>query len=672
MQLSEQFQDLCEGVKARRLPSDFAHLRIHYTANPLKRGDWALSASAKYGGIDDPRWQREMEINYNAYTGQRIWPLLSNLHDAHYNVYDGNWAVWRSLDQGIRHPTVCYDDKTEILTENGWLKFSELPKDLDVATINIKTKSIEFQRPIRYIKEKYNGEMILGERTSKCGADFCVTPNHMMVLETNESSKWELIPAEKMTNDRYIPVGWSPIKTKKISLFKVPHINNKKPIKGNTHKNLAETQKIYFSKFIGMWLAEGCLSKSGVSRGKIGYYVRIGQKKFVEETRTIFDNLGWKYSTSTRKDGLVDFRIQSKDLYDWLLIHTSWQPRKNKRVPREMFSWGKGCLDAIISGYVLGDGVSKDAPGSRTMFTICKKLADDIQEIFCLLGKSSAIFRQDNTGKNRNTTLYTIRSHKYKKAKVSKLKTSKIQYDGFIYCVEVPNSILVVRRNDKPMVCGNCIWVAVNAYGDRHIFREFYSTGRSIAENCRLISGIDINEHIAGSIIDPSTRKRNEVSLTPLIDVYGENGIYAECADNSFSGYDKVGQMLMSTLARKKIAGEDVHQLDKFKLNQSMLKAFAEFPALTFDLRFTNKCFTQCGNLRWSESKGDTTQKRPTEKPVDVEDDGPDTVRYACQSSIVYVKPPKKNITVNDYFKLKAENVKLKESYERIRNRAYA
>jgi len=323
MQLDANFKELAEGIQVRRLPSDFAHLRIHYTANPLKRGDWASRHSARYGGIDDPRWQREQEINYNSYTGQRLWPLLSKMHNAQHNVFDGHWAVYRSIDQGIRHPTVC-------------------------------------------------------------------------------------------------------------------------------------------------------------------------------------------------------------------------------------------------------------------------------------------------------------------------------------------------------------VWVAVNKYGDRHIFREFYSVGRSISENCRLIRGIDRSEVIAGSIIDPSTRKRNEVDLTPLVDIYTENGIFAELADNSFVGYDKVGQMLMSTLARKKLAGETVETLDKFNLTDALLKQFADIPALTFDLRFTNRTFLECSNLRWQEGKGDPTQTRAKEKPVDVDDDGADCVRYACQTVLTYKETKKKVFNMAEYWKLKQENIHLKEMKEKSRLRAYA
>ena len=327
IEITDIFQSVMQGVEVRRLPSDFAHVRVHYLADPVKRGDWASRYSAKYGGMDDPRWQREMEISYSAYTGQRLWPLLCADHNAHFDVFDGNWAVYRSIDQGIRHPTAC-------------------------------------------------------------------------------------------------------------------------------------------------------------------------------------------------------------------------------------------------------------------------------------------------------------------------------------------------------------AWVAVNKYGDRHVFREFYSTDRSIAENCRLIRGIDRDETLAGSIIDPSTRKRSEESLTPLIDIYESNGVYAEPADNSFAGYDRVSQMLLSTLCRKKLAGEEIPQLDKFNLKKSMLKQFSEIPCLTFDLRYVNRVYMECSNLRWAESKGDLTQRRPKEKPVDVDDEGADIVRYACQTELSYVKPPKKNkdfdFDFDDYFRLKAQNARLKETVAKSRNRAYA
>lgn len=664
MEITDQFVDLCKGLSIRRLPSSFAHLRIHYTANPLKRGDWSVRNSALYGGIDSPRWQREQEISYNAYTGQRLWPMLSKDHDVQYDVFDGNWAIYRSIDQGIRHPTVCFDDQTEILTENGWVYFKKLKKGIKVASINPTSKAIEFQMPTKYINEKYFGDMIKGSRSSKCGADFCVTPNHKMVLGNYKTDRWDFFDADDMPLSRYIPVGWNSVKWKKNGkMFSVPHKNVNR---GDYCNKLKPVKRVDFALFVGFWLAEGCLVK-----GK-NTIVKLGQKSFINETRVILNNLGWNYSEWKRKDGLIEFSIYSQDLYNWLKTETQWQPRKMKRIPREIFGWGSECIRALLDGFSLGDG-RKD--GSEALFTTVENLADDLQEAYSYLGKATSIHKNKTMrfgNPNASDYLYTVIAQKAQRATVGKLKLFRKQYGGRIYCVEVPNHMLVVRRNKRPMVCGNCLWVAVNKYGDRHVFREFFSVGRSIAENCRMIRGIDRDEKIAGSIIDPSTRKRNEVNLTPLISIYAENGIYAECADNSFAGYDRVGQMIMSTLARKRLRGEEVPQLDEFNLNDALLKQLAEVPALTFDLRFSNRTFTESSNLRWQESKGDLTQSRPKEKPVDVNDDGPDCVRYACQTVLTYVEPSKKDFSMAEFWKLKQENIALQESIIKSKVRAYA
>lgn len=315
--LNPNFETVMEGVQTRRLANGFAHLRVHYLADPLKRGDWAVRQSVLYGGIESPTWRREMEIDYSAFSGQRIWPQLSNFHDAQYDMK--NWTVYRVIDQGIRHPTVC-------------------------------------------------------------------------------------------------------------------------------------------------------------------------------------------------------------------------------------------------------------------------------------------------------------------------------------------------------------LWVGVNKKKDRHVFREYYSTGMSIAENCRNILHIDRGENIAGNWIDPATRKRNEVDLTSIAQVYGENGIVCNFADNSFAGYDTVSQMLTSTLARKTIDGMKIPYIDNLKPSKEQLYMLAEKPALTFDLRYIPKCWIEMCGLRWRQSKVDSTQKAQTEKSVDVFDDGPDCVRYACKSQLSFREVAKKNLTISEIMEL---NKKRRQGDSTGHRRAY-
>lgn len=223
-----------------------------------------------------------------------------------------------------------------------------------------------------------------------------------------------------------------------------------------------------------------------------------------------------------------------------------------------------------------------------------------------------------------------------------------------------------------PMVC---LWVAVNKNLDRHIYKEFYATGASIAMNCRSVLALSEGEDIAGNYIDPSTKRRNVETLKTTIQVYEENGLYCSGADNSFVGYDAVTNAALATLARYAIrTGEMPNSLAKLKPSQDQLLVLAAKPALTFDSRFTARCFDECRNLRWQETKGDMSQKAERETPVDKEDDGPDCVRYSIQSPLWY-SPKRENViriadfsTMTQLKKRKKDNG---EVFRKQRRRAY-
>lgn len=186
-----------------------------------------------------------------------------------------------------------------------------------------------------------------------------------------------------------------------------------------------------------------------------------------------------------------------------------------------------------------------------------------------------------------------------------------------------------------------CLWGMINQNGDRHYYREMYSNDKSISLNCREILRLTPdNEQVQFNLIDPETKKRSRESLTPFIELYAENGITCEAADNSAAGYDRVTDGLLSTLARRALAdGTMPKYLADMNINQDQLFVLASKPSLTFDMRFIVRCFNECENLRWRELSGDPSQKAEPEKVVDRDDDGPDCVRYGMQSAIFWKRP---------------------------------
>ncbi len=103
--MATDWKDEGKGIQVRRLDTAYCHVRIHYSADPEKDGQWVSRRSARYGGMDTPKWRREMEIDYTAVQGQPVYPMLTDAHLAMKVTRD--MALYRIIDHGIRHPMVC-------------------------------------------------------------------------------------------------------------------------------------------------------------------------------------------------------------------------------------------------------------------------------------------------------------------------------------------------------------------------------------------------------------------------------------------------------------------------------------------------------------------------------------------------------------------------------------
>jgi hypothetical protein len=189
-----------------------------------------------------------------------------------------------------------------------------------------------------------------------------------------------------------------------------------------------------------------------------------------------------------------------------------------------------------------------------------------------------------------------------------------------------------------------CIWVAVNSRGDRYIYRQFYATDRTIAENCiAIIDATEDEEQIVGNIADPSIWSRNPVTGQAFAGVYEENGLLLEQADNRGAGYDAVSTMLVAALARWSIFNHTPHRSFGPSVSADTLEALASKPVLVFHPAVAvgvQSIYEECFNLRYQEVRGDPAQHAQPQKPVDVNDEGADVTRYACQTVLNYVPPP--------------------------------
>lgn len=352
----------------------------------------------------------------------------------------------------------CYDDKTMVLTTNGW----KYIKDIDVCkdkvyTLNEDNKVIEF--PIQAkISKPYKGEMLNFKSTQ---IDLCVTPDHnMWIFDANKRSektkKWKFIEAKNMTNKSY----------------KFSKIGNKEYIVGESLKYIPEisTQQKFFDKIyiknnnaffelMGWFVTDGNLEvRSNYKR------VRISQVKTKNRERIKFllDELGLEYSIS-------DTTISIKNIPLAYFFHSSFYKDNTTSKSLTMFvpdfikNANSNEIEAFLMGVIGGNGYVKKS-GTIIITSASEQFCKDIIELCFKVGKTANYYIHPNLNKYNNSfkqyhTIYDISIIQTEVTWWEKTNSNfqTIDYNGIVYCLMLEKyHKLFVMRNGKPSWCGNC------------------------------------------------------------------------------------------------------------------------------------------------------------------------------------------------------------------------
>ena len=349
------------------------------------------------------------------------------------------------LDEG--EIFLCYDDKTEVFTNEGWKLFKDLNGDELILTRKSSgiTEWCNITAKQRYY---YNGSMY---HLNTRGIDLLVTPEHKFCLNSlsDYSSKfctfkpsedgyiWRTIPEFTTTTRYYIP-----------KLFKWIG-------KGNI--------TLYWLKLLGWYITEGCVYKTKNDSGII-IYQTPNTLNYIE-IKKIIKVCGF----NPIKQGKRGWKISNKKLYKYF---SQFGKSYNKFIPQYIKQLPSKYLKLLLKTLIKGDGhFSKN--NKLYYFTTSKQLADDVQEIAYKCGYYAEIYwrkgRICKLSPNNKIglpqwTVYINKSNKQGncgKISTGNLKFNKkitqINYKGYVYDITVSkNHTLWVRRNNICVWSGNC------------------------------------------------------------------------------------------------------------------------------------------------------------------------------------------------------------------------
>jgi len=359
------------------------------------------------------------------------------------------WQEFDTYRVGTTKQSECFDEKTEILTENGWKYFKDLVKEDAVCTLAPSTGKIEYQIPTKYISDDYSGKMI---RFKSNKYDLLVTPNHRVPI-WGEDNTLDFVYAEDFKSYMRVPKNIHSWVGKDVEKFILPSINRK----WNT--GFRAVEKFYpeieilmedWLSFLGIWLSEGRTVKE--ARNYNTYIYQNTDSACYEELCLLFERLPFKVHKNL--DGKkCRWCISNLQLYDYLSVIGNTY---NKYIPRDYFTLSTKQLNVLLYWLMLGDGTDNYEDNYTYLYsTVSRQLADDLQELFLKVGNVANIYtRKDNRSVNYKD-VYTINRSSTLTYKIQEKNINEEHYNGKIYCVDVPNHTLFVRRNGKSTWSGN-------------------------------------------------------------------------------------------------------------------------------------------------------------------------------------------------------------------------
>jgi hypothetical protein len=378
-----------------------------------------------------------------------------------------------------RHVFECYDDETEVLTDQGFKYFKDVidyidengritskPKDgIKIGCFNPDTENLEFNVPEKSYVNNYTGEMYHFHNDK---IDIRVTPDHDMWVSEKEYQynpkrfSWEAYHKKKAKdlnmndyNKFRSVVGWEGTSVDSVEI--------------NGHDIDIDT----YLEFMGYVLSEGCCYTNEDSQNTVS----ICQKKYIEKMHAsiskISNQLDIGFGSHTRSNGIWNGVLSGKAIYDHFVSQIgvngstySWE----KKIPEWIRNLPPEKLNILLEAMLVGDGsCNSNTNGWRkTYWTSSKELANNVQEMVLKCGYSSLLGEKYDDRDNRRLMYYVQWSNSgngdyplvYKKSRNSQTKqwhnTFDIEkYSGKIWCFTVSTGLFVTRRNGKITIQGN-------------------------------------------------------------------------------------------------------------------------------------------------------------------------------------------------------------------------
>jgi len=353
----------------------------------------------------------------------------------------------------------CLDEETEILTEKGFKKLSEIKGTEKCLTLNKQTGFLQLKKINKLFVYNFSGKMV----EIKSGlTDILVDPKHGMIWKNHPEGELVFGKAEELVEKRgaiILPISGFMPKTREVE------------ISDNLLQLIA-------------WVAsEGSIRWIGSTP-----YVDIVQSKTkgIKRIEYLLDRLRFSHVLGKKDKSLISklqpyrFRIHvegSRKITSYL---------KNKgELPEWLFRLSNRQFELFLKEYTRGDGTTYRGKykNQKMLYSNDKKWIDYFQIMLFKNGyKSTPYWRISEFGGKPCCQL------NYQKKSFTELKSKNNvrlkEYSGKIWCINNDNGTIIIRRNGKMCITQNTH--DLQTYVEAHVDDpRSYHTAQSIGCLCK-------------------------------------------------------------------------------------------------------------------------------------------------------------------------------------------
>lgn len=371
----------------------------------------------------------------------------------------------------------CYSADTEVLTEGGWKRHTDILDNDLIICYDPDAKCLRQEHFTQRWEYDYEGKLI---HINHKATEALITPNHK-VLTTNHG----VITAEQLTH--FINPA-----------YKLPYNT---PLKHRGSHHYGRHQKRFwlapntkwldmsaFLRFLGYFISEGSLNKGQASLTQT-------EGKTLEKMKECLNLLGFPFTEqkAKRKEGwkpcsqlnIAADAGQRNSQFTHSIMKCSRRPKfnqyhllanwlrdncgkvaANKHLPEFVWALPRKQQHILLDALIEGDGHLYEA-GVSVYTTISKQLADDIQRLSMLIGYGSQIVSRQRGNYQLQYDLLISKASRKTITINSRRNTEYISYKGKVYCLTVPTGYYVTRYNGRVAILGNSTYFT---YYSRNIF----------------------------------------------------------------------------------------------------------------------------------------------------------------------------------------------------------